>query len=258
MRKKIVIGNWKMNPPTLEEAEDLFRAVKRTAGKVGKVVVVVAPPAPYLGALRRLQSGGRVHLGAQNVFPEAKGSFTGEVSPPILKSMGVEYVIVGHSERRALGETSAEISKKVDALMRRGLKAVLCVGEAARDSHGEYLGELRGQILESLAGVSGKNIQHLVVAYEPVFAIGSGNELEAKDIHEAVLFVRKILSERYDKGTALSIPVLYGGSVDKKNAGAILSEGGVNGLLVGGGSLTPHEFAMILTVAHKGRSYDAS
>ena len=242
---RLVVANWKLNPGTLSEAKKIFTAEAK--GIPRGVTAVICPPALFLGDLMRLRHGNSLFFGLQNVFWESTGAFTGEYSAEMAKSMEVTYAIVGHSERRALGETDAMISSKVVAVLKTGLTAVVCVGERERDEHGAYLPELEKQIKASLAGVVG-NLSNLVIAYEPIWAIGKGARfaMSGRDLHETVNFIHKVLHDRFGK-TAVSVPVLYGGSVAPENAGALVAEGNVKGFLVGGQSLKPEAFKSILT-----------
>lgn len=245
--KKLIIGNWKMYPKSVKEAREKFTAIKKIAGSVRDVQTVVCPPALYLGDLKKIVSGHRCVLGAQNAWTEAEGAYTGEVSPLQLSSLGVSYVILGHSERRAMGETDELIQKKVAAALKAGLMVVLCVGEHVRDNDGGYLKHIGEQLALSLAGISKKDLSKIVVAYEPIWAIGAHAERAAspEDALEVAIFIKRILSDMHGKGGDV-VPVLYGGSVDAKNAGAFLAQSAISGLLVGRASLDPKVFSAIL------------
>jgi len=185
-------------------------------------------------------------LGAQDMFWEKSGSFTGEISSTMLKGEG--YVILGHSERRELGETDEMIAKKVISAIKAGVKPILCVGEKARDTHGEYLHFLRKQIINSIGKLPKQYLKKLIIAYEPVFAIGqsAGKAMKPNEIHETALFIKKVLSEIYKSKSIISLPVLYGGAVSYKNAKEIITAGEVQGLLVGHESLDPKKFGELL------------
>jgi len=247
-RKKIIVGNWKMNPSTLEEAKILFSKVKRASVKFRSVETVLCPPFVYLGAFARPKG---VKLGAQNVFWEIGGKFTGEVSPVMLKSLGCSYVIVGHSERRALGETDEIVSKKIKAVLNAGIRVILCVGESERDQNGAYFEFLKNQIKHSLFGTDRSSLGNLLIAYEPIWAVGKSfkESMQPSDIHETVIFIRKVLSDMYDQATAASIPVIYGGSVESENIVKVFLDGGVGGVLVGHKSLISDEFISMLKSA---------
>ncbi|MEK7538645.1 MAG: triose-phosphate isomerase [Patescibacteria group bacterium] len=250
--KKLIIGNWKMFPVSAKEARDKFTAIKKEAAALRNVQTVVCPPFVYMGDLKKLVTGHRCVLGAQNAWTEESGAYTGEVSPDMLMSLGVSYVIIGHSERRALGETDELVNRKVHAAIKAGLTAVLCVGERTRDADGEYLKYIGEQILFALKGVSKKDLANVVIAYEPIWAIGKNAVRAAStdDALEVTILIRKTLADLYGQGS-FNIPVLYGGSVDAQNAGDFLAKSQVQGLLVGRSSLDPKVFAAILKSAEK-------
>jgi triosephosphate isomerase len=249
--KKLIIGNWKMYPKSVKEARDAFTAIRKTAAKLRDVQTVICPPALYLGDLKKLITGHRAVLGAQNSWFEQEGAFTGEVSPSQLSSMGVSYVILGHSERRAMSETDQLINRKIVAALKAGLTVVLCVGEHTRDLDGGYLKFIEAQIVTNLSGVPKKDLAKIVIAYEPIWAIGK-NALRAAypdDALEVSIFIKRTLADLYGKGGEL-VPILYGGSVDAKNSGEFLAKSNVDGLLVGRASLDPKIFGAILENAN--------
>ena len=172
IQKKLIIGNWKLAPTTIREAKDLFTKVKNKAVRANKVTTVVCPPTPWLSLWAGFKSGKALALGAQDCFGEAEGAFTGQVSPVMLKNIGAQYVIIGHSERRAAGDSDELINQKVRAALKAGLSVVLCVGETVRDDHGVYLETIKEQILVGLAKVPKPMLSRVIVAYEPVWAIG--------------------------------------------------------------------------------------
>ena len=247
--KKIIIANWKMNPFSAKEAEYILNGVKKTAAKLKKTQTVICPPFIYFNNLRKIIGKSTIlFLGAQNSFWEIEGAFTGEVSPEMIKNSGGSYVILGHSERRALGESDEIVSKKTVVCLKTGLKTVVCIGEKVRDEQGDYLAFLKNEIRNSLNKVQKRFLRNLIIAYEPIWAIGK-KDAEAMlpaDIHETVIYIKKVLSEIYGQESALAVPILYGGSVGGKNAGEIIKDGGVNGLLVGHQSLKPENFNEIL------------
>lgn len=246
MKRKIIVGNWKMKPTTLDEAKRVFGAIKRRAGKLTSTHVVICPPFVYIRALAPKKDKTVVGIGAQDAYFEQEGSFTGEVSPSMLKDMGVTHVIIGHSERRARGETDEMVSKKIQAVLDAGMHPILCVGEKERDAQALYLETLRAQIKNSLAKIAKKFAGQLIVAYEPVWAIGAKDPMNPATIQEMSLFVKKVLSELYGHDNALATPVLYGGAVNFRNAGDIISQGGVDGLLVGRESVNAPGFTELL------------
>ena len=249
--KKLIVGNWKMNPRTVLEARKLFVAIKKEAGKFRKADTVMCPPFVFLGDLAPRVSGRTGVLGSQNVFFEESGAFTGEISAPMLRSLKAKYAIVGHSERRAMGETGEIIAKKVLAGINAGLTVILCVGELERDAECAYLQILKEQIIASLSGIEKDSLKNVVIAYEPVWAIGAKATGVAtpETLLETIIFIRKVLSDLYDQPSAHAMKILYGGSADEKNAGSFMKEGGANGLLVGRASLDAKKFINILKIA---------
>jgi len=252
---RLVIANWKLNPNTVGTAKELFLALRKEASRRHRVETVIAAPFPYLAELRKLTTGVHTKLGAQDVFWEKSGTYTGEVSVPMLASVGVSHVLIGHSERRALGETDDDVARKAAATVRGGLTAVVCVGETARDTHGQYLSVVETQVQRACADIPKPMLTRLVIAYEPVWAIsggdGKGETATPTDVHEMVIFIRRILTGRFGRSAAARVPILYGGSVSDENAAPMLTEGMVDGLLVGGASLTPRPFAAILSAANE-------
>lgn len=243
-QKKLVVGNWKMNPLTLDEAKNIANAVKRSVKSLKKTQVVICPPFLYIPAFSKL-SGNNLFLGSQDAFYEPMGHFTGEVSFSQLPQFKVGCVIVGHSERRAGGETDSTINKKVRSVVVEGMIAILCVGEKTRDSGGDYLSVIRGQLVGALRDVSKKSLDRLVVAYEPVWAVGGSVAMNPREIHEMSIFIKKVLREIYG-APADFVKILYGGAVDKKNADEIVRDGNVSGLLIGRQSLKPKDFIEIM------------
>lgn len=238
MNHKLIIANWKLNPMTVREAVRLARAEDRKG-------VIVAPPFPFLDALGTALK--RAQLGAQDVFFEAKGAYTGGVAPAMLASLGVRYVIIGHSERRALGETDAIVGKKVKAALAEGLTPVICVGEPWSVRKRRLAAAKRfvsKQLSSALKGVRARNV---IIAYEPVWAIGSGKADEPAEAAAMARFIKKFLAPHTHR---LTPRVLYGGSVTPHNAAAFLRESSIDGALVGGASLRPRDFMKIITAAH--------
>ncbi len=248
-KKMLLIGNWKMNPRSMEEAQALALAIKKQSKVSARMDIVIAPPHPYIYEVRRAL-GAKFLVGAQDVSSEKMGAFTGEVGASMLESVGVTYGIVGHSERRARGETDDSIEKKVASVLKTNMTAVVCVGERERDSHGKYFGFVEGQVRSALRGVAGSKLTQVVIAYEPVWAISTSSPTARpatpEDAHEMVLFIRKTLSDLYTRASAERVRIIYGGSVDTKNISALLQGSGAQGFLVGGASLRAHDFATIV------------
>ena len=243
--KLLIVANWKMNPKTMVKAKEIFKGTKSVVKNLKNTSVVICPPFVYLSELEKLNKESLI-LGVQDIFWENSGSFTGEISPEMLKKEG--YVILGHSERRGLGETNEMVAKKIISAVKSGLRPILCIGENDRDAHGEYLHFLRNQIVKSLGKLQKRYLSKLVIAYEPVWAIGK-SEAEAMkpaDIHETSLFIKKVLAEIYSAKEAMLVPILYGGSVSHNNANNIIVLGEVQGLLVGRESLDVKKFGELL------------
>lgn len=252
IRKKhtsLIIGNWKMNPSTLEKAEQLFGEIKKAVGTRFVSEVVIAAPSVFIGGINRIAKKTPIKLGAQDVFYEQAGAHTGEVSLPMLKSVGVSHVIIGHSERRAQGESNEEVQKNTAAVLQSGSTAVVCIGETMRDAHGDYFNVVESQLSSMLAGIKKAHLQRLVIAYEPVWAIGTQKHATAEDVQEMKLFIQRILADTFGRSAVAKVRILYGGSVGKDNAETLLSVGHADGFLVGGASLKPAEFAGIVQIS---------
>lgn len=240
-----------MNPPNAAEARVLFSKTKQAGSRLDKVETVICPPFPYLGLFAH---GGttRVSLGAQDVFWANFARATGEISPEMLKDLGVSHCIVGHSERRSLGETDEIVSKKLRAVLAEGLTPIVCVGEKERDAEGRYFDVLKTQIAASCSGLTRAQLRDISVAYEPLWAIGKSarEAMEPRVIREMSIFIQKILADLYGEEAAKLPRILYGGSAEEGNTASILIEGGVNGLLVGHASLNAEGFAKMLKSAN--------
>lgn len=240
---KLIVANWKMNPLTVTEAARLARAEDKRG-------VVIAPPAPFLAGVHDVLV--RAKLGAQDVFFEMKGAYTGAVAPAMLTSLGVRYVIIGHSERRAQGESDAMVKKKVQLALAKHLTVILCVGEpwsVRKKGMAAAKRFIARQLRMALKGVirSPLRTARLIIAYEPVWAIGTGKADHPLAAAAIATFIKKLLATRYVLHTAR---VLYGGSVTPHNAAAFLREKSIDGALVGGASLRPRDFMKIITAAH--------
>jgi triosephosphate isomerase len=246
MKKMFVVANWKCNPVSSKEARRLFLAVQLAARRIKKMEVIICPPFVYLLAFRVKRFAFR--LGAQDCFWEQKGPYTGEISPLMLRRIGCTYVIVGHSERRRyFGETNAVVNKKLRAALQSGLKAILCIGETGKERKDHKTESvLRRQLQEGLSNISVSDAKNIIVAYEPVWAIGSGNPCSPKDALKTALVIKDILASFLGERSALAIPILYGGSVNARNATDYREKAGMQGLLIGGSSLRVKEFVKIL------------
>lgn len=252
MRKnKLIVGNWKMAPLSATEATAIFAGIRTTTRKLRKTDAVLCPPFLYAGAFAKKISGKRLSVGVQDVFWKDEGAYTGEISPRMLASTGVTHVIVGHSERRALGETDEAVSRKTEAALRADITPIICVGESERDEQGFYVKRIEEQLRSAFSFVSKKELSRTVIAYEPVWAIGARAVRAAlpRDVEEVAILIKKIMASMFGREAANVPPILYGGSVDAKNCASFLTEGGADGLLVGRASLDPKQFAAILRVA---------
>ncbi len=239
-----------MNPATRDEAEKIAKGVSKAGAKFSKTVAVMCPPALYVSSVAKTADNKKVFAGVQNISTEPKGSFTGEISAAMAKNAGATYVIIGHSERRTMGETNAQVNKKVHLTLQNKMTPIMCIGEDTRDDEGKYLSLIKDQLKEGLAEVVEANLAKIIIAYEPVWAIGAGAAMSAHEVHQMTIFITKSLMEIYKTKTRIHVPILYGGSVDPTNAFGILTEGEVEGLLVGRQSLDPAAFAEILRIAN--------
>jgi triosephosphate isomerase (TIM) len=244
MRRPVIAGNWKMNPPTLAEAVALAEAVEVTAVEVPRVTTVVCPPTIWLRDVARAVPG--LHVGAQTMHPEEGGAFTGETSPLMLDGIAT-FVILGHSERRQYdGETDESVGRKVASAVAHGLRPIAAVGEPAEERRaGQTEAVVERQVRAALAGLDRLAASGLVVAYEPVWAIGTGDAATGEDAQAVAARIRAILRE-LDSAAADEIPIQYGGSVTDANAAEFFTQPDIDGALVGGASLDPDEFARIV------------
>ncbi|PLX97019.1 MAG: triose-phosphate isomerase [Desulfuromonas sp.] len=247
MRTPIIAGNWKLHK-TVDEACDLVTALSAQIAEVSDVEVIVAPVFTSLAGVAAALKGSKITLAAQNCFPEPQGAYTGEVSPALLKDVGCSAVIVGHSERRQLfGETDTFINRKVKALLEAGLQPIFCIGETLDEREGgEMYDVLQRQVHKGLEGLSSEQMQKIVIAYEPVWAIGTGKTASTEQAAEAHAFIRGLVSGLFDNVTAEAVRILYGGSVKPDNVDALMAEADVDGALVGGASLKADDFARIV------------
>ena len=253
MRKTIIAGNWKMNTDRAS-ASELATAVARGAEALpgtDTVDIVLCPPSVLVPVVGERIANTRIRLGAQNMYNEPKGAFTGEVSGEMLRSVGCSYVILGHSERRTLfGESDLDICYKVNAAEGVGLSPIICVGEtAAEREHGMMPHVVERQVRTALDGILEFSVRRCVIAYEPIWAIGTGENATPDQIAEAHSFIRSILADLYGAEVALDVSVLYGGSVNRDNAPAIMALPDVDGGLIGGASLDADSFLSIVRAA---------
>ncbi|CAN5368940.1 triose-phosphate isomerase [soil metagenome] len=251
MRKKIIAANWKMNV-TVAEAESFLESFRLDVEDLSGVDIVIAPPFTALPKLSELLGGSqKIRLAAQNFYHEKSGAYTGEISATMLRELFVRHVIIGHSERRQIfGETDALINKKVHAALASELKPILCVGETLEEREAGKENEiLHKQLCAGLAGVTCEQMLDIVIAYEPVWAIGTGKTASSAQAQEAHAHTRAVLAELSDKATADKVRIQYGGSVKPSNARELLHQPDIDGALVGGASLESRSFYEICAAA---------
>lgn len=235
------MANWKMNPKGFKEARDIFETIKKTVKKSVEVSVVICPPFLWL---RELKQGGGLCLGAQNCHWESSGAYTGEISALMLADAGAKFALVGHSERRHfMGESDEIINLKMKAILRAGLSPILCVGE----KNGEEMGlVVEEQLTACLAGLNVNQVKKIIIAYEPVWAIGTGHNCSADGALSAAVFIKKVLTKLYSRFLADKTPVIYGGSVQAENGQSYLKQAGMDGVLVGRVGLDAEEFVALI------------
>lgn len=246
MRRPVIAGNWKLHK-TIAETRDLALALKSDLAELSDIDIVIAPPFTALSAAAAALAGSGIAVAAQNCYPVASGAFTGEVSPPLLREAGCRYVLVGHSERRQIfGESDEFINAKVGAVLAEGLQPILCIGEtlAERDA-GQMYEVLTRQLKQGLSGIETAAMAQVVIAYEPVWAIGTGVTASNEQAAEAHAFIRGLLQGLYDEATAKATRILYGGSVKPDNVDGLMAQEDIDGTLVGGASLNTADFIRI-------------
>ena len=247
MRKPLIAGNWKMNMDRAGTTE-LVQAIALGAADVDSVDLLVCPPSLYLATAADAALGSSVAVGAQNMYHEASGAFTGEISAGMLNDVGATFVILGHSERRQyiMGESDADVNQKTKAALAARLTPIICVGELLEEREAGKTAEvIRQQFEGSLAGLSEADIAKTVIAYEPVWAIGTGKVATPEQAEEVHADLRKLLTERYNESVAAGVRILYGGSMKPDNAGELISQPNVDGGLIGGASLKAGDFLAI-------------
>jgi len=249
-RKKLIAGNWKMNK-TNGDAVSLVKEIVAAAGQNNDVEIVVCPPFTSIEAVGKTLEGSTIKLGAQNMHPEASGAFTGEISAPMLRAIFATHVILGHSERRQyFGETDAFINQKVLAALKNQLKPILCVGETlAEREAGSTLKVVQTQLEAALEGVNKEQAPTVVIAYEPVWAIGTGKVATTDQAQEVHAFIRGLLTKLFTEPVAQKVRVLYGGSMKPANAPELLAQKDIDGGLIGGASLEARSFVELINAA---------
>ena len=248
--KPFIAGNWKMYK-TIPEAVELVKALKEASSEQIEAELVVIPPMTALSEVKKAIEGSQVKLGAQNMFWEDEGAFTGEVSAPMLKDAGCEYAVIGHSERRQyFGETDDTVNKKIKAALAHDLIPIMCIGESLDEREkGKTIEKVEDQINAGLEGLGKDEISRLIIAYEPIWAIGTGLTATPSQAEEVHIFIREKLAEKYGNETASCAIILYGGSVKPASTYELLKEKNINGALVGGASLEADSFIQIATEA---------
>lgn len=251
MRKPIIAGNWKMNK-TLSEAEDFIHAVKDQVPSNDVVDAVVGAPNIFTQKLVEWTEGTDVLVAAQNAYYEDEGAYTGETSPKALADLGTDYVIIGHSERREIfGETDEEINKKAHAIFNNHMLPIICVGETLEQREaGETESWIEGQVETALDGLTADQVKEAVIAYEPIWAIGTGKTATSEQANETIIVVRNTVEKLYDEETAQAVRIQYGGSVKPENIAELLEQSDIDGALVGGASLEPESFLELLEAAN--------
>ena len=246
MKNKIIAGNWKMNN-TREQTEQLITALIPLVQDTNNTVIICVPFTDLCKAVK-LTKGTNIHVGAQNCHWKESGAFTGEIAPSMLTEIGVEYVVIGHSERRTyFGETDATVLARTKAALNAGLKPIVCIGETLDERNGGRMEEvLRRQVLEGFKDISVQELEHIIVAYEPVWAIGTGVTATDEQADEAIRFVRGVFAEKYGKAAAYALYIQYGGSMNDKNAEGLLNMPQIDGGLIGGASLVAEKFAAVV------------
>jgi triosephosphate isomerase len=246
-RLPFMAGNWKMNKTT-GEAIDLVRELKATISGVKGVEVAVAPPFTALYAVCKELEGSSIRLAAQNLYWEEKGAFTGEVSPLMLKEVGCHYVIIGHSERRQFfGETDETANRRIKAALAQGLKVIFCIGETLRErEEGKTFSVIERQVEDGLKNLSDKEMENIVIAYEPIWAIGTGKTATPGQAEEVHRFIRGKIEKLYSREVSEEIRIQYGGSVTPENIKGLMEQANIDGALVGGASLKAESFSKIV------------
>ncbi|QSX06238.1 triose-phosphate isomerase [Sedimentibacter sp. zth1] len=249
MRRPLIAGNWKMNT-TINEGVALAKGLvdfSKTLNKDRDILICV--PFTALYAIKQVVDGSKVRLGAQNMYFEEKGAFTGEISPVMLQDIGVDYVLIGHSERRQyFNETDELLNKKIKAALSHNLKPILCVGETLEQREKKIEKEtIKKQIVNGLLGISADEMKKITVAYEPIWAIGTGKTATSEQAQEMILYIRNILKDIYGEEISDNTIIQYGGSVKGQNASEIMSKSDIDGALVGGASLKLEDFIQIIS-----------
>ncbi len=246
MRKPIIAGNWKMNK-TRDEALQFIYAVKDRVSSSDVVESVICAPFPYLRCLVKRQ-GASLRIGAQNMHFESEGAYTGEIAPEMLSSIGVSYVVLGHSERREMfNETDESINKKVHVAFSNGLIPIICVGESLADRESGNTNQIvEAQTVKALEGLTKEQAKQVVIAYEPIWAIGTGRTATAEQANETIGYIRSVIERVYGREVSEAVRIQYGGSVNPSNIKELMAQEHIDGALVGGASLDPNSFLSLV------------
>lgn len=252
MRKIIIAGNWKMNK-TVSEAIKLVNGLKRELSEIKNIDIVVIPPYTALSEISDMLSNSNIELGAQDVHWKEKGAFTGEISPIMLKDSGVKYVVIGHSERRTyFGETNETVNKKLKASLKAGLSPIICVGERLEEREaGKTFDIVKEHVEKGLEEVPKEDVSKIVIAYEPVWAIGTGRTATPEQAEEVHRYIRELIRNMYDESVAENLRIQYGGSVKPENIKELIDKRDIDGALVGGASLEIEQFVPIVKESAK-------
>lgn len=248
IKKRLVVGNWKLFIDKPEDARSFALALRRKLRGMSGVEVSIAPPLTMLKEIAGLLESSPIRVGAQTISKFEGGAHTGDVSGAMLKHAGALFVVVGHSERRAQGDTNEDVHEQLQNAASNGVSPILCIGEETRGQDGEHFSIIEEQLTSALKNIPKNSLKKLVVAYEPVFTIGktAKDAIKPAELEEMVIYIRKLLADILDRRIALKIPILYGGSVEGENAAELLKTGGVNGFLVGHASAHIDSFFEIL------------
>ena len=252
MRKKVIAGNWKMNKVSSEASQFIDEVVKQVPTS-DQVEAIVCAPFPYLASLVEKAKGSNVKISAQNMHFEDKGAFTGEVSPVMLKDIGVSHVVLGHSERREyFAETDETVNKKVHAAFNHDLTPIVCVGESLEQREAnETMDHVETQVKKAIEGLSAEQVAKTIIAYEPIWAIGTGKTASNEQANEVCSHIRNVIKHVVSEDVAEQVVIQYGGSVNPENIGDLLAQSDIDGGLVGGASLEPESFLKLVEAGSK-------
>ena len=252
MRKKLVAGNWKMNT-TFQDSKKLIKSIRENLDEdtLSKIDVIICPPFTSLSIARKLTNESGINVGAQNMYYENDGAYTGEISASMLKALGCKYVILGHSERRQyFSETDFTINLKLKNAIENELISIVCVGESLEQRENKIQNQIvKGQLTNCLTAIDDKDFDKIVIAYEPVWAIGTGKTATPEQANQMHIFIRETIEKLYNQDVSIKIRILYGGSVNESNSKELFTQSDIDGGLIGGASLKPESFIKIILSA---------